>query len=467
MPRQIVIVLTFILLFLEWRNPLVAQNKSDVNYIAEIKIIGNKTTKGKIIIRELPFQLGDSIPRTELDKILERAKSNLLNTLLFNFVTVEVVHFDSLHISIYITVEERWYWWPIPIFDVQENNFNTWWVEKSLDRANYGMFVAKENFRGRRERIAIKFQKGYTEQIGFKYANPYINKNRTQGFSVTSMYSRNHEIIYNTTENKRAFYKSEPAYIKEEYYSQFSYEFRPKLYNIHRFLLGYRNIQVTDSLLLFNPNYLSEGKSKGQFLSLQYFLSRDKRNFKSYPTKGYFYSFRLKQDGLNLLDSDVNSFYSTVDYRKFFQLTDRLFLSHSINGKYSFTKAPYYLISGLGYGSNLVRGYELYVINGDHYGLLKSQLRYALLTNKIFNVSPIPFDEFNKIPLSIYIGMYFDAGYVDSKAMRSNNFLTNTLLYGGGFSMDFVSYYDIVFRIEYSINRMKEHGLFLHFVAPI
>ena len=397
----------------------------------------------------------------------ERAKSNLLNTLLFNFVTVETVYFDSLHISIYITIEERWYWWPIPIFDVQENNFNTWWAEKSLDRANYGMYIAKENFRGRRERIAIKFQKGYTEEICFKYSNPYINKNRTQGFSIMSMYSRNHEVIYNTTANKRDFYKSEEAYIREEYFTQLTYEFRPKLYNTHRFLLDYQNIQVADSLQFYNSNYLSEGRSKEQFLSLQYFLSRDKRNFKSYPTKGSFYSFRLKQDGLNLMDSDINSLYSTIDYRKFFQLTDRLFLSHAISGKYSFNKAPYYLISGLGIGSNLVRGYELYVINGDHYGLLKSQIRYALLSNKVFNVTPIPFEEFNKIPLSIYMGAYLDMGYVDSKTLKSNNFLTNTFLYGGGLSLDFVSYYDIVFRVEYSINKMKEHGLFLHFVAPI
>ena len=65
------------------------------------------------------------------------------------------------------------------------------------------------------------------------------------------------------------------------------------------------------------------------------------------------------------------------------------------------------------------------------------------------------------------MGAYLDMGYVDSKTLKSNNFLTNTFLYGGGLSLDFVSSYDIVFRVEYSINKMKEHGLFLHFVAPI
>jgi outer membrane protein assembly factor BamA len=444
-----------------------AQSSTDFNVISEIKIIGNRTTKDKIIIRELPFEIGDTLASCSLSENLERAESNLLNTLLFNFVSLAPVYFDSVHISIYITVEERWYWWPIPIFEIQETNFNTWWQTKDFNKVNYGLFVAKENFRGRKERIAFKFQKGYTEQMGFKYSNPYINKNRTQGVSFSFVYSRNHEINYGTTNNKLNYLKSDNNYLREEYASAISYEFRPKLYNIHRFQLDYHGVNVNDSVLYLNENYLALNEKKSEFLSIRYFLSRDKRNFKSYPTKGYFYSFQLKQDGLRAIEKEISSFYSTVDYRKFFQLTERLYLASSIKGKYSITKAPYYLTTGLGYASNLVRGYELYVIKGDHYGLFKAQVRYGLLQDKIFKIKPLPFTEFDKIPLSIYLGAYFDAGYVDSQSTKDNNFLTNEILVGGGVSIDFVSYYDMVFRIEYSINKEKEHGLFLHFVAPI
>ena len=107
------------------------------------------------------------------------------------------------------------------------------------------------------------------------------------------------------------------------------------------------------------------------------------------------------------------------------------------------------------------------MINGEHTALTKTQLRYALVDNKIFRLNPIPWDKFNKVPLSIYLGGFFDSGYVSSKVNQQNNFLTNTTLYSGGLALDFVSYYDAVFRVEYALNHLGESGLYLHFIAPL
>jgi len=38
---------------------------------------------------------------------------------------------------------------------------------------------------------------------------------------------------------------------------------------------------------------------------------------------------------------------------------------------------------------------------------------------------------------------------------------------GFGAGIDFVTYYDKVLRVEYSINRMGEKGLFIHFMTSI
>jgi len=460
-----VIIITLILLIFSG-GLLKAQDSTSINVISEIKIIGNKTTKPQIISRELPFAVGDTLLAGQLDAILEQAKSNLFNTQLFNFVTMQPVYYDSLHLSIYITVEERWYWWVAPIFLLDEINFNTWWKDKDFDQVSYGAFVAKENFRGRKERIAMKVQLGYTEEVAFRYSIPYLNKKKTQGIRIGASYFRNHQINFGTTDNKFDYYKSKNDYVRKVIVTQTSYDYRPKLYSLHRLQLDYNNVSVDDSVVFYNPNYLSEGNSKSEYLSFRYYLNRDKRNLKWYPTKGYFYSLQLKQDGFGALDKNINSFTSKIDYRKYLQLSDHFYLATSIRGKYSFTKAPYYLQDGLAFGSQVVRGYELYVVNGDHYGLFKNQLRYQLL-DKVYQLRHMPFSKFNKIPFAIYLGAYFDAGYVSSESTEINNFLTNKALMGGGLSLDFVSYYDLVFRIEYSINKMKEHGLFLHFVAPI
>ena len=151
MAAQLVKHLLFLFLFFELFGVSYSQ-ENGILIVKEFKIIGNKTTKENIIFREIPFKINDTIEKNRLDEILERTKSNLFNTSLFNFVTVEPVYFDENTISIYITVEERWYWWPIPIFDIEETNLNTWWLNKDFNRVNYGLFLAKENFRGRKEK---------------------------------------------------------------------------------------------------------------------------------------------------------------------------------------------------------------------------------------------------------------------------------------------------------------------------
>lgn len=448
-------------------NNSIAQDSTAYVIVNEIKLIGNKTTKEHIIVRELPFQLGDTIWVHEMAKTFERAHSNIFNTSLFNFITIEPVYFNDTYISVYITVEERWYWWPLPIFDIQETNFNTWWQTRNFDRANYGMFVVKENFRGRKERVGVKVQGGYTEQLGFSYSIPYLNQKQTQGLSLSFSYSRNREINFSTLDNRRLFYKNNDKYLKKEIFTKATYEFRPKLYNNHSVQVSYSNVDLVDSMLFYNPNYLEKNQTNIEFLSFTYYLKRDKRNNKAYPTKGYFYDFQFTQNGLGVFDKNTNNSFFSLSYRKYIPLDKRLYIAGLVKGKTSINNPPFYFLGGLGYGSTLVRGYEYYVINGNHYGLFKTQLRYALLDNKVFKVNILPFEQFKKVPLSVYLGTYFDGGYVSENRERFSNFLNKEWLFGGGASIDFVSYYDMVFRFEYSFNNLSEQGLFIHFVAPL
>ncbi|OFY96754.1 MAG: hypothetical protein A3K10_12105 [Bacteroidetes bacterium RIFCSPLOWO2_12_FULL_31_6] len=452
-------------------NNSIAQDSTSYVIVNEIKVIGNKNTREHIIVRELPFKLGDTIFVNKLVETFERAHSNIFNTSLFNFVTIEHAYFNDIYISVVITVEERWYWWPLPIFEVQETNFNTWWQTRNFDRANYGMFVVKENFRGRKERIAFKVQAGYTEQVGFSYSIPYLNQKQTQGLSISYSYSRNREVNFATLDNKRLFYKDENRYLKKEIYTKATYEFRPKLYNNHSLQISYTNLDVVDSVVFYNADYLNNNQSNAEFLSLTYYLKRDKRNNKAYATKGYFYDFQFTQNGLGVFDKDINNSFFAISYRKYLQLHPRVYLSGLVKGKTSINKQPFYFLGGLGYENALVRGYEYYVVNGEHYGLFKTQLRYGLVENKIFKMNWLPFSKFNKVPLSIYLGTYFDGGYVSENKTTpiaiGTNFLNEKWLFGGGASIDLVSYYDIVFRFEYSFNNLNEQGLFIHFIAPL
>jgi hypothetical protein len=63
--------------------------------------------------------------------------------------------------------------------------------------------------------------------------------------------------------------------------------------------------------------------------------------------------------------------------------------------------------------------------------------------------------------------VFYDAAYVRDRQFGDTSPLSNRYLHGMGAGIDYVTYYDLVFRVEYSWNREGEHGLFLHFTAPI
>ena len=99
----------------------------------------------------------------------------------------------------------------------------------------------------------------------------------------------------------------------------------------------------------------------------------------------------------------------------------------------------------------------------------KNAFKYQLLRKFIINMNFIPLTQFKKTYLSIYININFDFGYVHTPYYSSfnQNNLENQLLYGYGIGIDFETYYDYVFRIEYTINKLYEHGFFFHIAASI
>lgn len=71
---------------------VVAQEKQPL-IISEIKFIGNKVTKERILLREFPHTLGDTLEKENVEKFLARVQSNLMNTQLFNVVNVNSFFF--------------------------------------------------------------------------------------------------------------------------------------------------------------------------------------------------------------------------------------------------------------------------------------------------------------------------------------------------------------------------------------
>ena len=121
---------------------------------------------------------------------------------------------------------------------------------------------------------------------------------------------------------------------------------------------------------------------------------------------------------------------------------------------------------GLGY-LQFVRGYEYYVANGNRSLLLKSLFNFKLLPEKVVNLKFWPFRkayQFNRIPLEIYVNVFFDAGYVydtTGEYRLYRNTLVDKIMYGTGIGIDFLTYYDKILRLDYAFNGFGQHGLFI------
>ncbi len=436
--------------------------------VRKIIIEGNKVTRRHIIARELTFKEGDTAAISTLRKSFLASKQNLLNTSLFNFVTFDTLNSGAGHADVRITVEERWYTWPGPIFELADRNFNTWWQTRDLDRINYGFFLYRDNFRGRKERVTFLFKTGYTQQFGISYTIPYLDRRQKMGMGFSISWSRNHEVAYGSMANKQLFYKDEDTYVRKEFSSKLSFSYRPGLYTTFSTEARFYDGKIADTVTSFENIYFAGDLSKMQYFLLNVYVRHDHRDNKSYPLKGYYLDLEAGKNGLGILDGETaDQWYAISSARKYTKLSPRWHHGVALKGKLSDgTDVPYFLTRGLGY-REYIRGYEYYVMDGQNYLLGKTGFKFCLVKPKIKKIKFLPAKKFNKFHYALYAEAYFDAGYVEDKVSFANNSLNNKWQYGYGAGIHYVTYYDLVLRLEYSRNMLNEDGLFLHFVAPL
>ena len=440
----------------------------DYIIVSDINILGNKVTKGHIILREVPIHPGDTILKPELAVKLRSAKQNLLNTSLFNFVTVDTIPAGNERVIVLVTVAERWYTWPVPIFEVQERNFNEWWKTKNLDRANYGFFLNRENFRGRKEELSFYAQFGYTKKYGIAYDIPYLTHKHTSGAGFSFSYARNHEVTYMTVDNHQLYFKNPDEYVRKELVGKLKYYYRKGIHNSHYAEFKFTDAFVDDTIRSYTVDYFLNNETEMKYFSVHYQYKSDHRDSKQYPLQGYYWDAEINKLGIGILKDeklDVTNFFFTA--RGYEKLSDRFYLSEGLKLKLSpNTDQPYYVQKGLGW-NDYVRGYEYYVIDAQSYGTAKMGLKYEIIKPHVTSLEIPSLNKFSTFHYALYAGVFCDAGYGKDSQYSLVNPLSNSILYGYGAGIDYVTYYDVVIRFEYSFNKMFEHGFFVHFSSAI
>jgi len=435
--------------------------------VAGIAVEGNKRTKERIILRELTFHEGDTLGIQDLYARLERSRQNLMNTALFNSVVLLPTYLPGTEVFITITVNERWYLWPSPILQLADPNFNTWWLTKDFTRINIGAYLYQYNFRGLNQTIFAKVQFGYARQFGLRYKVPYFDKRQRWGFSVGGQFAEQRELTIGTRANKRILFSEPDRNARSEWKADVQFSLRRTHDLRHYFSLGYVQAAVTDTVARLSPDYFNDGATGTRYLSLGYQVVHDERDSRIYPRDGHYIELRLWRLGLGLLDEhapDVTTAYA--NWKQWQKLSERWTVSVTGRGKTTLGRpVPYYVQQGLGYDDH-IRGYEYYVIDGQHYALGKADAAFALVKPRQYTVDQVPLEAFRTLYIALYLDAYVDAGYVWDAQYADRNFLAGSWRSGYGTGLDLVTSYDQVFRVEYSWNSLGEGGLFLHFTQP-
>ncbi|MDC0231499.1 BamA/TamA family outer membrane protein [Aureispira] len=437
--------------------------------IKTIAVEGHKKTQTKLIKNELSFQEGDSLLLKDLMPTIDKNKQFLINTLLFNHVTIKISKWDGRNVHVLISLKESWYIFPFPQFELADRNFNVWWTRhnRNFQRANVGLWLIWRNLTGYNDLLKLVVQFGYTRKFELDYTLPPMGRNRKFGFNVNALYSDNKELAFNTINNKLAFYSNYDITDRQfqRIRARLRGYYRRTLYETQKLELDFLQLSISDSIASFNPDFFLDGKLTQKSFNLKYTYILDKRDIRAYPLKGYYFNATLYKEGLGIFN-DINQLQLTANFSHFMPIGKRLSIANTIKGRYSFirSKTSYYNNRALGYKDNYVRGFQYYVINGQDYVIIQTDINIKVFDFTIPMFKKAPINYLKGIPIKIHLRYHLDFGYVWDKYYINLNKLGNSDLVGTGIGIDLIFYtYNIIFQFEYTFNNNGEKGLYLRY----
>lgn len=403
-------------------------------------------------------------------KLLNQSKSRILNLNLFNKVTItssKAKISNKIGFAVRVTVVEKWYEWPIPFIEFSDRNFNVW-KDLSFDanRTNYGLYLFNYNLFGRNHTLKTSFVTGYNKTYGIEYRVPFISQNSNWGVSTDFKHTSQEEMWLKTENDKLQFLRKGNNNLIKKTSGGLAFSNRFNPFNTITISGSYQNTKLDTIIMKEASNYLLNSQVKLDVIGLGVAISHDKRNNIYLPTEG-----ALLQPMIAYHNFVGNSSYSNIKgsirAQLFNKIAPKLYTAFSVFGEFNTAKdLPYEYTRRLGY-DNIVRGFENYVIDGQHAALGNAAIRYHLVNKPHINLNFIPIKSYNFLPLNIYLEYFVDAGYVSAPKTIATNDLPNSALFSTGISLQSLFYNDRLLRLEYSLNSLKESGFFVHFKKAI
>ncbi|RYZ00713.1 MAG: hypothetical protein EOO11_00635 [Chitinophagaceae bacterium] len=426
--------------------------------ISDVEVTGAKRTREKVLYRELPFEVGEQLPLSEIMARCVEARARLMNTGLFLDVDVRVSSTEGTDARVHVAVQERWYFFPVPFVDVVGTSYQQW-VKEGLPLANvkYGVRIKHKNISGLNDRLTLNLTSGYQKEAQLIYEGLPLDNNLNWTFGFSFQRGQQHDLTIGTEHNKPIGFHDGDKFIYKYTRTQAFVTFRPAIKTRHIFGAGYNDERVADTIATLNKSYLFE-RSAVRYPELFYQLQYQDLDFVPYPTRGMRAELMLQKKGFK---QPVNLWQLSARASKYYPLTEKSFVNLRATGlvKLPF-RQPYPLQQFVGYNEMFLQGYEDYTIDGVAGGFVKAAYHQRIVDRKI-GIRIKRFPQLASVPIKVYAKAFGNAGYIYNER-PGTNFLNNRMLTSAGLGLDVVLFYDFTFRIEYSINGNGQNGLYLH-----
>jgi len=386
--------------------------------VREVVVQGNEVTKDFVILREMALRPGIELTQDAI----EHDRDQIYNLGLFNRVDVDYTTRGSDAI-VYVTVNERWYLFPYPIFGLRYRDIN---------KLYYGLGFSHQNFRGRNEKVHLSFALGYDRWASLMYQNPkltdgddlYLNAS----LGVLEMHSLGSD---------------DGGYLNTNASAVVTLGKRFGFYQTLFATAGYEVWQVSQAAA--GRTASASGRDAFPAVGLRY--RYDTRNVREYATDGGLLALAVTKSGFG--ESEVNLVSAGFDARRYSPLG-----GGTAVGVRCMTNVvwggivPRYRRSFFGYDER-IRGYFNDKIESESQLLASTELRVPILLPRYFEADFIQIPQFRMLRYGIYAAVFADAG----RGWNRNDHVAARPWYGGvGAGLHFLLPYGATIRTEFAVN---------------